>query len=860
MSLGRLTIRLALLVVVATAGCSAHPSAEAQASADLAAASLVAADAPRPRDCLPPPAPLERPGRDPIQQALRHYVRGRLLMTQQDTVTASEQLRQAAHLAPKVPRIWLNLGLAQYDAGKVGAAVEALDQALTLAPEDEAALYFRGRIAAARGDLGQAADCFTRLLQAADEGTPFHMLGTYHLARVHQNLGNLGAAAVAYEDLLDEVADPKPFFRRYPELYLIYRSQVKLRTRLGELLLGQGQADRAVKVLEAALAERPRNPDLIDLMVRAHLERKDYDTAREWAEHLIEVHPDGAAGYRRLAETYEAEGRPQAALPELQRYYQAQPENQALGLLLASAYEKAGRDDEAARLYRDLCKPGTKAGADPAAALKLADIHLAAGRPVDALQALAATMVTEVVHTSVLVKAAKIIDGLKKPAEVYGEARRLVEGDVPHYGPFVLVGMLAEAARRPAEALSLYDKAISRQPKAGIAYSRKADLLIRDHRLQDALAVYRTAVGAGLDLPVFHRKMGMLLDELGRLDEAIAAYRKARQGAPRDRPTAYFLASALGKTGQWDKAIEVLKTLLAHYPKDLRAMVQLAGLYRARDDLDAAEDIILRARDLHPDATAPLAVLAEIRYDQERYEDTVALCRQVLKAEPDRHSARVLMAYALAGQDDLQAAAREVKALLAAEPENVELRYVVSGFYAEMGQHEAAERELVRILDTRPDHAPSNNDLGYMWADRGQNLARAERMIRLALEADPKRPAYLDSLGWVLYKQGRFADAVGALEEATRLAPDLDPVLWDHLGDSYWRLERPEKAGEAWKQAVDALQERDAAKSDDDLRRLRLKLEELQRGGRPDVAPVPDGAARSPAGAARSGTHERPSP
>jgi tetratricopeptide (TPR) repeat protein len=848
MSLGTVTTRLALIAAVVAAGCAAHAPAQGDPSA-LAATSLVAADAPKARDCLPPPAPLDLAGDDPDQQALRHYMRGRLLMSQQDTVTAAKELRQAAHLAPDVPRIWLNLGLAQYDAGKVSAAVEALDKALDLAPKDEPSLYFRGRIAAARGDLVQAADLFNRLLEAAEEGTPFQMLGTYHLARVQHNLGNLAAAAVAYEKLLDAVAEPQAFFRRYPELYLIYRSKVKLRTRLAQLLLAQERPDRAVTVLEEALQERPRNADLLELMARAHFLQKDFDAVRQWAERLIEVQPDGAAGYRFLVDAYKAEGRPQAVIPALERHYQARADNQSLGLLLASAYESAGRQQDAARLYRDLCRPDAKVGADPSAALKLADIHLEADRPVEALQALAATMVTEVLHSSVLVKAAKIIDGLDRPADVYRQARRLVEGDVPHYGPFVLVGMLAEAADRPADALSLYDKALSRQPKAALAYSRKADLLIRDRRLQDALSVYRSAVRAGLDLPVFHRKMGMILEELDRLDEAIEAYRAARDEAPRDRPTSYFLASALAKQDRFDEAVDTLKRLLTHHPKDLRALVQLAGLYLGRGDLDAAEDVLLRARDLHPDATGPVAVLAEVRYRQERYDDTIALVRRLLAADPDRQSMRILMAYAMAGNGDLEAAAKEVKALLAADPENVEWRYVLAGFYTEMGDQQAAERELLRILDTRPDHAPSNNDLGYLWADRGRNLGRAERMIRTALEAEPEHPAYLDSLGWVLYKQGRFKDAVGALERAIRLAPELDPVLWDHLGDSYWRLDRREKAGEAWKQAADILQRSDKPDRDDDLRRVRKKLDRLQEGGRPDVAPV---AEEPPAGGARS--------
>ena len=856
MSLATLTTRIALLAAVAAAGCAAHAPSE-PGPASLAETSLAAAGAAESRDGLPPRTPLETPGDDPLQQALRHYVRGRLLMSRQDTA-AAEELRQAAHLAPGVPCIWLNLGLARYDAGKVDAAVQALDRALVLAPQDASALYFRGRIAAARGNMARAADLFDRLLESTDPLTPYHMLGTYHLARVRQNLGDLGAAAEAYQALLDALGAPQAFFRRYPELFLLYRSKVKLCARLGRLFLGQGQADRAAEILREALRERPRNPDLLDLLARVHVARQDFASARRWARRLIEVQPDDATGYRRLAETYHAEGRAEDAIGDLRRYYEAHPQNQALGLLLASALESAGRTQEAARLYQDLCRPGATTGADPATALKLADIHLESGRPVEALQALAATMVTEEVHSSVLVKAAKIIDGLEEPAEVYRQARRLVKDEVSHYGPFVLVGMLAEAADRPADALGLYEKALSRQPKAAIAYSRKADLLIRDHRLADALSVYRTAVQAGLDLPVFHRKMGMLLDELGRLDEAIEEYQKVLDRAPSgDRVTSYFLASALGKADRFDEAVAVLERLLRRRPKDLRAHVQLAGLHLAQDKLDAAEALLLQARDLHPDATGPLAVLADVHYRQERYDEAIALAREVLQAEPDRQSMRLLVAYAMAGKGDLQAAAKEVRALLAADPENVERRYLLSGLYAEMGRPKAAEKELVRILDIHPDHAPSNNDLGYLWAERGENLSRAEAMIRRALKADPKRPAYLDSLGWVMYKQGRFQEAVGPLEEATRLAPELDPVLWDHLGDSYWRLDRPEDAGKAWKHATEILQKQEKPAKTEDLSRLRKKLKQLHRGGRPEVAPAADEASGADTGEARSGA---PSP
>jgi len=839
-----------MVAVLTAAGCVSAPAGETDhGPSPMLASALVAAD-PQPQPCLPAPAPLEAPGADPLEQALRHYVRGRLLMTDKETVLAAEELRQAAHLAPDVPYVWINLGLAQYDAGKVTDAVASLDKALALAPKDASALYFRGRIAAARGDLAVATDLFGRLTRVAEAGSPYHMLGLYHLARALENQGDVRAATDAYASLLDYLADPQSFFRRYPELFLLYRSQLQLRQRLARLLLEQNEPGRAVEILQPALQDRPTNTDLLDLMTEAALKCGDLKAARRWARQLIDANPEGDAGYRRLAEIAGVAGKPESVIPDLERYHKKNPKNRALTLQLAETLEAAGREEEATRLYRDLLQPGS-GEVDVAAALKLADIHLEAGRPIDALGALAGTLVDENINTAVLVKAAKIIDAMPDKTAGYLQARRLVDGDVPNYGPFVLVGMLAEAAHRPADALSLYDKALARQPKAGLAYSRKGDLLIQDQRYADALAVYRQAVSVGLDLPVFRRKMGMLLEELDRPDEAIAEYRRAHQGAPADAITVYLLAAALARQDRLDEAEKELRDLLVQDPKDFRALIQLGGVLLAQDKLAEAYEVARRAQGLDAQSIAPLAVMAEVRFRQEKYDETVALVRRILKQAPDNTSMRVLLAYALAGGKDFQAAADELRALLAAQPENIEWRYLLSGFYSEMGDFQAAERELQSILQAHPDHAPSANDLGYLWADRGINLDQAETLIRQALKADPKRPAYLDSLGWVLYKQGRFQDAVGLLEEATRLAPDLDAVLWEHLGDSYWRADRRDDATRAWKTASDILKKRPASDRDDDLQRVEAKLRQVQSGGKPDVAPVP-GASGTRGNASRA--------
>lgn len=131
-----------------------------------------------------------------------------------------------------------------------------------------------------------------------------------------------------------------------------------------------------------------------------------------------------------------------------------------------------------------------------------------------------------------------------------------------------------------------------------------------------------------------------------------------------------------------------------------------------------------------------------------------------------------------------------------------------------------AEEWLEQVLDEFPDDTSAMNDLGYLWADADKNIHRAHRMVRRAVEAEPDNAAYLDSLGWVLFRMGRLEEAVAELEKAAAL--QTDPVIFEHLGDSYHQSGRPDKAKEAWGRSVEAFQEAEDA---DGAKRVRKKID-----------------------------------
>ncbi len=98
--------------------------------------------------------------------------------------------------------------------------------------------------------------------------------------------------------------------------------------------------------------------------------------------------------------------------------------------------------------------------------------------------------------------------------------------------------------------------------------------------------------------------------------------------------------------------------------------------------------------------------------------------------------------------------------------------------------------------------AEACNYLGFMWIDRNTHLDEAGEMIQRALELDPNNGAYLDSLGWLDYRRGKYADALNELLRAAQNLGRDDAVVFEHIGDTCAKLDRMPQALEYWQKAA----------------------------------------------------------
>jgi tetratricopeptide (TPR) repeat protein len=117
------------------------------------------------------------------------------------------------------------------------------------------------------------------------------------------------------------------------------------------------------------------------------------------------------------------------------------------------------------------------------------------------------------------------------------------------------------------------------------------------------------------------------------------------------------------------------------------------------------------------------------------------------------------------------------------------------------GRYDRAEELFERSLELDPENAEAYNYVAYMWAENGENLDRALEYVEEALSREPENGAFLDTRGWIYYRQGRYEAALHDIQLALEKYPD-DPTIVEHLGDVQLELGHPQEARTNWEKAL----------------------------------------------------------
>lgn len=397
------------------------------------------------------------------------------------------------------------------------------------------------------------------------------------------------------------------------------------------------------------------------------------------------------------------------------------------------------------------------------------------------------------------------------------------------------VGAVTNLAQQAGAAPTLdmiRDQPISKLGSAS-AQEALAELAFEGWDFERALHYAETARVAGADAGAIAALEARAHAGLGQTDAALAAAHRAVASGPKQHLALAEALLMLGRDGEAEKELVARRTDTQVGAAARRRLALLAytqgnlvlARQRLRDLLKEPESVALAVYYLSAIAARDGDDESAVRgYSSLGGTDFEVLARQrlaeVLYHDGDRESAlqvlvvpagapilqqlegELAIAELLAHEGAPSEAAARIETALHHYPNHPELTYQRAVLQEQAGHSEAALTALETLHKERPEDGGVTNALGYTLADHKHELARAEQLIRSALQSAPDNPAVLDSLGWVLYRQGQFQKALPLLERAFRLFHDGD--IGAHWGEVLWAAGNHHEARSVWARALAA--------------------------------------------------------
>jgi tetratricopeptide (TPR) repeat protein len=433
------------------------------------------------------------------------------------------------------------------------------------------------------------------------------------------------------------------------------------------------------------------------------------------------------------------------------------------------------------------------------------------------------------------------------------EAIKLLEGMTNQTPSPTLLDLLGDAYTQTKDlpkAEQAYRKAAELDPSE-LAHQRGlAQTLLSEEKFADALVVYRKLADLMPDDADIYLRMAQIYREMHQLDQAEENLLKARQYAPGSVEVMYNEAMLYQAQGRYDDAIRVLSDALAGVKgqssvlpsrrrslaviyqelgqlykdrqdytaavytyselghlgddEDRRARLLIMDTYRAAKDLNKALQTGREALAKYPNDAAIRSSQALLLGENEQTDEAIKILRaQLTKTDADRDTyLNIAQVYERAHRYKEAEEAAHAAEILPGQPRDNEMVWFLLGaIYERQKLYDRAEEQFKKALGVNPKNGPVLNYYGYMLGDLGQRLDEASSLVNRALEEEPFNGAYLDSLGWIYYKQNKLDDAESTLRRAVE-RDSHDPTIHSHLGDVYAKLGHTEKAAAEWEKSL----------------------------------------------------------
>lgn len=756
----------------------------------------------------------------PNPPAYLPLVLGKIKLAQAKPDEALEQLKAFASANQQSGEAWEFIGRAYAAKRDLPKAAEAFERSLAVNPARTKAKISLIEVRLALSQPTQAEGLLNDLLAAE----PKNQAGLHLMAQLQVQDKNIDGALATYATIIG-----------------YYPKDVRARYNSAFLTMSHKGASPAVEQAAASLVkEFPNQPEGYKLQGMLDYNRGAYSQAVTNFQQALKLRPQ-LENHFLLAMAFERTGNLEMAISELRVVLDNAPRFVKARQMMASLNLRLNRVDEAVAELEKLLQfaPNNALGRRMLGDIymgkddlnKSLDMYASIGDDSD--QSVVAHLRKGVIEVG---------KGMNSAAEE--DLRKAVDLAGDKLEPRVVLASYLARQQRLDEALAVLDIPGQSPRDTALAYNAKANILMQQGRLDEAQAVLEKAKELDPELIVTSSNLARLFLQTKRPDQAQEQYRQIIARDPANAPARTALAAILEKTGKLDEAqaqlqqaleskqlvaylnlasflarrnkpdaaVQVLDQCLLAHGDSLPALISKVRILSATGDQAKCLATIKQIEGINPEVA--LSERFNFELASKNWDEAEKQAAKFIEAKPDFAGSYLPLASVKEQRGDAPAAAEILRGALEKEKNNTPVRLKLGSLYMGMGKFKEARTYFDNVIATDPGNAMAYasrglasqlsgdtdaaaadyetalshqqalplalNNLALIYAEKPERAAKALEHALAAFALDGNNPAILDTLGYVMLKNGRAGDAVTVLKRAASLAPK-DQGIADHL-------------------------------------------------------------------------------
>lgn len=745
---------------------------------------------------------------------------------------------------------YLRHGEALYHAGEYEKARLELQNALQIDPKNVQARFDLAEVQEQLGNWRQAVSGYREVI----ENSPQHAEAKLHLAKILLMANQVDQAKKLVDEakavdgknpdvftlegaLLAKQGDTSGAIKQAEAALVLDPKQLNAIMLLSSLYKQTGRADDAVGLLQGGIKSYPKNLALHLALADVYSSQKNTAAAIDQLNDIIRQDPKNLSHRLRLASYYVRLDKKdnaelvlrqavkdnvggdeaklalvrfvagyhsvEAGVREIQAFINQAPDNYALRFGLASLYLKGGKQDEAEAVYHDIINKDGTGPKGLQARIALAKIFMKDNRSQDAL-----ALLNQVLKENATDNDALLLRGMIKLAGRDADGAvvdfRAVQKDQPN--SVEVAGLLAKAqvlSGHPDLAQDQLQRALDLEPKNKVLRLQYAHLLAagKDGANQAIKQINTVLKQDPKDVDALQALFDI---QMGKRNwkAAQATAERVKKALPEKAQGAYMLGLAYQGGKQYDAAIDQFNKVLEKNPAAVAPLSALIKIYlvenRPKDALKALDGVIKRT----PDNAAAYNLRGEVLLRQRAFGTSVTAFKKASELNAKWNVPYRNLATAYLAKKDTAGAIRAFETGITNTDHDQALVFDLAALYEHEGKHDAAIAQYEDAVMRAPHSPAAANNLAMMlvtYKTDHESLSRARKLVE-GLES-ATNPAYLDTYGWVMYKNGEIKPAVSAFEKAVKQMPDSG-LLRYHLGMALYAEGRNREARQNLQRAL----------------------------------------------------------